>query len=63
MRPIVTWLGMADIYLMDPDGKQIRQPHQNSLNTDTEPAWSPDGQKITFMSYPRCEKKHLNSGN
>ena len=42
--------GDLEIYLMNPDGRQIRQLTEQP-KTDTNPAWSPDGQKITFMSY------------
>ena len=40
----------AEIYLMTPDGEQIRQLTEQP-KADAEPAWSPDGQKITFVSY------------
>ena len=41
--------GGAEIYRMNPDGKQIRQLTDEPQYAD-EPAWSPDGQQITFMS-------------
>ena len=42
------------IYLMNPDGEQILQL-TDEPKYDGEPAWSPDGQKITFVSYRDLE--------
>ena len=42
--------GNGEIYLMNPDGKQLRRLTKHP-QYDAGPAWSPDGQKITFMSF------------
>ena len=39
-----------EIYLMNPDGEQIRQLTDDP-KYDGEPAWSPDRKRITFVSY------------
>jgi TolB protein len=41
--------GVAEIYRMNPDGKQIRQLTEEPQYAN-QPAWSPDGQQITFMA-------------
>ena len=40
----------AEIYLMNPDGKRVRRLTEHP-QFDATPAWSPDGQKIAFMSF------------
>ena len=41
--------GNADIYVMDPDGKNQRRVTAHSAE-DGHPSWSPDGRKIAFVS-------------
>ena len=42
--------GNGEIHLMNPDGKRVRRLTKHP-KFDGRPAWSHDGQKITFMSY------------
>ena len=42
--------GNGEIYLMNADGKRVRRLTKHP-QYDAVPAWSPDGQKITFMSF------------
>lgn len=42
--------GNGEIHLMNPDGKRVRRLTEH-VEYDAFPAWSPDGQKITFMSF------------
>ena len=45
----------GEIYLMNSDGKQIRQLTKHP-QYDEEPAWSLDGKKITFVSFRDIEQ-------
>jgi Tol biopolymer transport system component len=40
--------GNTDIYIMGADGKDVR-PLKNSGTNETEPAFTPDGKKISFI--------------
>ena len=40
----------GEIFVMNADGKRVRRLTRHP-QYDTVPAWSPDGQKITFMSF------------
>ncbi len=42
--------GDGEIYLMNPHGKRVRRLTKHP-EYDSAPAWSPDGQKITFASF------------
>ena len=41
--------GNAEIYLVDPDGKNLRRLTDNPA-TDDFPLWSPDGKQLSFLS-------------
>ena len=40
----------GEIFVMNPDGKRVRRLTKHP-EYDASPAWSPDGQKITFLSF------------
>lgn len=40
----------GEIFVMNPDGRRVRRLTEHP-QYDAVPAWSPDGQKITFMSF------------
>ena len=40
----------GEIFVMNPDGKRVRRLTEHPQH-DAVPAWSPDGQKITFVSF------------
>ena len=42
--------GDGEIYLINPNGKRVRRLTRH-FEYDAAPAWSPDGQKITFASF------------
>ena len=45
----------GEIYLMNADGKRLHQLTKHP-QYDEEPTWSPDGQKITFVSFRDLEQ-------
>ena len=46
-----------EIFVMQPDGSGLVNLTQNPAD-DTDPTWSPDGQKIAFASYRDAPSFH-----
>jgi Tol biopolymer transport system component len=40
----------GEVFVVDADGSNLRSLTANSVTNDTEPAWSPDGRRIVFVS-------------
>lgn len=49
--------GNSEIYVMDGHGKNLRNL-TNNLNTDRDPAWSPDGREVVFSSFRHGDIGH-----
>ena len=52
--------GIADIYLMDADGRNPKQL-TDDLHHDGRPSWSPDGRNIAFSAYLRPQGNWVES--
>jgi uncharacterized protein YjdB len=53
--------GSYDLYLMDSDGKNIRQLTTDGVGSEGEPAWTPDGTRIIYTATPRGSPPQLAS--
>ncbi len=49
LGPIVFASGSSDLYVINPDGSGYEAVDEGSQRWDTEPVWSPDAQRITFV--------------
>ena len=41
--------GTEEIYTIDPDGTNLRRVTSSPTGSSTSPAWSPDGQRLTYL--------------
>jgi len=48
-RMIVFSRGLGGLYVISPDGRQVRRLTHAQFTKDLDPAWSPDGARIVFV--------------
>jgi Tol biopolymer transport system component len=51
--------GNDEIYLISPDGANLRRLTNNSWEWDKHPSWSPDGSQIAFWSNRETGRRQL----